>query len=119
MISVIFYSRLKGNGWMVAKGIKNCPICGGELRYRDKVSRIVRTKYRKTKWIKIRRLKCCNCGVLHRECPEFIFPYKQYETELIKGVIDGLINSDTFGFEDYPCETTMRRWQSQNLQVVL
>lgn len=101
---------------MVMEGADNCPICGGELKYRDKVLRIVRTKYRKTRRVMIKRLKCYNCGALHRELPSYILPYKQYEAELIQGVIEKLITPETLGFEDYPCEMTMRRWQMQKTQ---
>lgn len=50
------------------------------------------------------------CGALHREIPKTIFPYKQYEAEVIIGVMEGLITCETLGFEDYPCEQTMARW---------
>jgi len=104
---------------MITNNESICSLCGGELKYYDKVKRIVRTKYRKTYWIKIRRLKCTSCGVMHRKLPEFIFPYKQYETKVIRGVLEGLITSDTLGFENYPCETTMNRWRTRNLQGLL
>lgn len=87
-----------------------CPDCGGELKYYDSVPRIVRTKRRITKRIKIRRLRCDECRHLHRELPDDIFPYKQYESEIILGVIEGLITCETIGYEDYPCEMTMIRW---------
>ena len=32
-------------------------------------------------------------------------------TNIIIGVIEGLITCETFGFEDYPCEMTMIRWR--------
>lgn len=88
-----------------------CPSCMGSLRYYDRVSRMVRTKNGETKRIKIRRLKCASCNMIHRELPDYILPFKQYELDIIRGVIEGLITSDTLGFEDYPCEITMRRWQ--------
>lgn len=69
--------------------------------------------------MELRRLQCVRCGKVHRELPEFIFPYKQYELEVIKGVMEGLITSDTLGFEDHPCEMTMLRWTSQKLQILL
>ena len=87
-----------------------CPHCNGELRYYDKVSRIMRTKSRKTKWVKIRRLRCIKCGRVHREIPNYLAPYKQYESEVIQGVLEGFITCETFGYEDYPCEMTMMRW---------
>ena len=80
---------------MVSKAESTCPRCGGCLKYYDSVQRIVRTKNRKSEFVRIRRLHCQVCGAFHRELPDFIFPYKQYET---------------LGFEDYPCEMTMLRW---------
>ena len=97
---------------MVHKNESTCPLCSGELRYYDMVKRIVRTKERITKLIKLRRLRCVGCGALHREIPNFIFPYKQYEVEVILGVLEGFITSDTLGYEDYPCEMTMMRWRA-------
>ena len=95
------------------------PICGGKLIHYDRVKRIVRTKRRQTRYIYIKRFKCSECGSMHRELPNFIFPYKQYEAEVIKGVTEGLITAVTLGFEDYPCEMTMIRWRAQNLQRLL
>jgi rubredoxin len=96
-----------------------CPECGGDLKYYDKVKRIIRTKNGMSKYIEIRRLKCTKCGMIHRELSEDIFPYKQYEAEIIRGVLEDLITSDTLGFEDYPCEMTMIRWRAQKVQLLL
>ncbi len=101
---------------MVKENAKTCPNCGGRLVKDGHVDRIVRTKGRETKWIKLQRLLCANCGKVHREIPDIIFPYKQYEAELIQGVWEGLITTDTYGYEDYPCETTMKRWKSLKTQ---
>lgn len=87
-----------------------CPDCGGSTQQYDNVSRIVRTKGRKTAYIKIKRYRCTKCGAVHRQLSDDILPFKQYEAELISGVVEGIITSDTLGFEDYPCETTMKRW---------
>lgn len=95
---------------MVTKDVSICPKCGGSLKYYDQVKRIVRTKARETWRIPLRRLRCMRCRALHRELPEVIFPYKQYEAEVIIGVLEGLITCETIGFEDYPCEMTMMRW---------
>jgi hypothetical protein len=43
--------------------------------------------------------------------PDYLFPYKQYEREVIIGVMDGYITPETIGYEDYPCEMTMKRWK--------
>lgn len=103
---------------MVTDGGSTCPHCGGHLKYYDSVQRIVRTKGGVSDHINIRRLRCSDCGRVHREIPEFIFPYKQYEAELIKGVIEGLITSETLGYEDYPCEMTIIRWRALKIQPI-
>lgn len=99
---------------MIGVNETNCPNCGGGLKYYDSVPRIVRTKGRVTSQTTIRRLRCLECGGIHRELPEDIFPYKQYEAEIIQGVLEGLITSETIGYEDYPCEMTMLRWKMKN-----
>ena len=102
---------------MVRENDSICPKCGGALIFYDRVKRIVRSKGRNTEWIVVRRLKCKQCGAVHRELPELIFPYKQYEYEIIVGVIEGLITPSTYGYEDYPTELTMLRW-TRNLHIL-
>ena len=36
--------------------------------------------------------------------------FKQYSTEVISGVLDGIVQSDDSDSEDRPCEDTMKRW---------
>lgn len=98
---------------MVSANESTCPRCGGQLCSYGRVKRIVRTKGRKTSWIEIERKRCSKCKVVHRALPQFIFPYKQYESEVIIGVLEGLITTDTLGYEDYPCEATMKSWLLQ------
>lgn len=104
---------------MISDNILICPKCGGGLKFYDKVSRIMRTKGKSTKYIKLRRLKCLECSAVHREIPAFLFPYKQYEAEVIKGVLEGLITPETYGYEDYPCEMTMARWKAHKIHLLL
>jgi hypothetical protein len=96
-----------------------CPGCGGRLQYYDRVKRRIRTKGRASKYFEMRRLRCAKCGTTHRELTDDIFPYKQYEAEIIRGVLEGFITPDTIGFENYPCEATMTRWRAQKLQLLL
>lgn len=97
-----------------------CSICNGYMKYYDKVPRIIRTKGRQSKWIKVRRFRCTACGCVRRELPDSIIPYKQYEADIIRGVLEGFISCETYGYEDYPCEMTMFRWKSsQELQTLL
>lgn len=104
---------------MIIGDVSVCPKCGGSLKFYDMVPRIVRTKGRISKYVAIRRMRCSGCGGVHREIPAFIFPYKQYEAEIIKGVLERLITPETYGYEDYPCEATMARWRAQNLHPLL
>lgn len=103
---------------MISNNESICPKCGGLLKYYDSVKRLVRTKYGRKKKVVIRRLRCSKCHSIHRELPDFIFPYKQYEADIIIGVIEGLITCETLGFEDYPCEMTMFRWRLLSTEVV-
>lgn len=96
-----------------------CPGCGGQLKHYDTVERIVRTKGRRTVRTKIRRLHCTRCGAFHRQLPEGLLPFKQYEAEVVYGVLEEFITSETLGYEDYPCEMTMLRWLSQRTQLLL
>lgn len=99
---------------MIRENEINCPYCGGVLRYYDRVQRIVRTRYNKIYYIWMRRFRCDYCGKTHRELPELLLPYKHYERDVILGVIEGLITPDTLGFENYPCDATMRKWVNQS-----
>ena len=94
-----FFNQRKERAYMISDNQSICPKCGGQLKYYDHVQRLVRTKFGNKKWVAIRRLRCCKCHAVHRELPDFIFPYKQYELDIIIGV------------EDYPCEMTMIRWR--------
>lgn len=102
---------------MVTNDELNCPDCGGVLKYYDKVSRIIRTKARETRWVKIRRFHCTKCGRFHRELPDYISPYKQYESEIIQGVLKGIITCKIIGHEDYPCEMIMIRWKASKFYM--
>lgn len=88
-----------------------CDICHVEMKPFDRVRRIVRTKGRRTHWVYVRRAKCPVCSQIRRVLPSYIMPYKQYEKAVIFGVVEGLIDAQTLGFEDYPCEMTMKRWR--------
>jgi hypothetical protein len=55
-------------------------------------------------------LKCSQCNCLHNELPDILTPYKRYTSEVIEDVVDGTISTDDLSTENYPCETTMKRW---------
>lgn len=87
--------------------------CGGNMKHHDKAVRIVREKGGAKHRIYIERVKCEKCGKIRRIFPENILPHKQYDKEIVDGVKEGLIDSDTLGFEDYPCELTMKHWREE------
>lgn len=99
---------------MISNRLSICPYCGSKLKHYDKVTRTVIIKGGERKAFKIRRFKCYNCGKIYRELPDFVHPYKHYDSEIIEGVKDGLITSETIGYENYPCSTTMKRWLLNN-----
>ena len=76
----------------------------------DHVKRTVRGMYGTKTNIYIERTKCTSCGRVRRVLPENILPHKQYDKEIVNGVKEGLITCETLGFEDYPCELTMKTW---------
>ena len=94
-----------------SSAISYCPVCGEPLSYRDSCVRIMRLEGGRRRRFLIRRLKCCNCGKLHRELPDFLVPYKHYASEVISGVLDGIITPEDDDSADYPCERTMHLWQ--------
>lgn len=104
---------------MIIGNILTCPKCGWNLRYYDNVRRIVRTKGGVSGYVQIRRMRCSGCRGVHREIPGFIFPYKQYEAEVIRGVLEGYITPETYGYEDYPSQTTMMRWKAHKIHLLL
>jgi hypothetical protein len=53
--------------------------------------------------LKIRRLLCEECGVIHHELPDCIVPYKRYCAVVIENIINGQTH-------DAPCpENTVKR----------
>ena len=65
---------------------------------------------RERRTLRIRRLRCPKCGRMHRELPDCLVPFKHYETQVISGVLDGVVTPDDEISEDYPSEGTMKRW---------
>lgn len=87
-----------------------CPECGGGLAHRDNRYRISKDYHGRKRWLRIRRLKCSNCSRLHNELPDSLTPYKHYKTEIIENVLDAVSTPQDETTEDYPCESTMKRW---------
>lgn len=88
-----------------------CPCCSGDLVYRDQRRRIMRTYGGERSYIRLRRLRCPACRRIHLELPDCLVPRKHYALEVIENVIDGVSTPEDESTEDYPCESTMHRWQ--------
>lgn len=87
-----------------------CPICQAALTYRDSRTRIRKKEGGVKERLMIRRFHCKNCHSYHNELPDCLVPYKHYETEVISGVLDGVVLPDDSDSEDYPSFSTMLRW---------
>lgn len=61
------------------------------------------------RFLKIDVARCPDCKKRHRVLPDFLTPYKHYDSEVIEDVLDGVI-SEADGL-DHPCEITMQRWR--------
>jgi phage FluMu protein Com len=56
-------------------------------------------------WFRIRRLRCKECGKLHRELPDILLPYKHYRCEIIEETLDE--KEEAPG----PDARTLQRWR--------
>ena len=84
-----------------SSAISYCPICGEPLAYRDSCQRIMLLEGRERRIYIIRRLKCHQCGRIHRELPDCLAPFKHYATEVISGVLDGIVTPEDDDSADY------------------
>ena len=89
-----------------------CPKCRGTLTYRDSRSRIRKHEGGGKDFIIIRRFYCEHCHSYHNELPDCLLPYKHYETEVVSGVLDGVVTENDIDSEDFPSSPTIRRWIS-------
>ncbi|WP_262362270.1 DUF6431 domain-containing protein [Robertmurraya massiliosenegalensis] len=58
------------------------PCCGKSMRVIDTRNRKSKEGSGKTKIYNIRRLRCGQCRRIHHEMPDFLVPYKRYESVL-------------------------------------
>ena len=71
----------------------SCTICGGSLRYRDKVPRIMKRYNGEKSHVMIERRKCQNpdCSRLHRCLPAQLTRFKHFLTEIIEDTVDDIV----------------------------
>jgi len=87
----------------------HCPLCDGELAYRDNRLRIVKNLFAEVRRFLLRRLRCKGCKKLHTELPDIIQPYKHYDSETIQKVLDGSAEVAACSADD----STIRRWKNE------
>jgi hypothetical protein len=87
-----------------------CPICDGELCYRDNRLRLLNDAVGFVERYLLRRLRCVVCKKLHLEIPDNIVPYKHYDANAIQSVID---RKDGQLPDCAASMTTQRRWRAQ------
>ena len=102
---------------MIREFDKDCPDCGDILHPYGSAKRLLRGKNGVSTMIIIKRYKCNTCNRIHNLLPYSVTPFIRYDNEVVMGVLEGYISSDTLGFENYPCEPTMLRWRN-NLQIL-
>ncbi|WP_243131344.1 DUF6431 domain-containing protein [Desulfitobacterium sp. LBE] len=64
-----------------------CPCCGEQLVVIGSRERKSKSSGGQTKVIVIRRLRCIKCRRIHHELPDFLVPYKRYDSASIECVI--------------------------------
>ena len=94
-----------GKVHICGKVYPNCPKCKNLMKFRDTCNRHSKDNDSECTWYVLRRFQCC--GNTHREIPDFLFPYKHYDADVVQAAIDG----DTDGFN--VDESTIRRWRKQ------
>jgi len=71
------------------------------------VKRHYRTEDGEKHWIRIRRLRCKECGKIHRQLPDAILPYKHYLAQVIENVLENMEPEPT-----EPDASTLARWRA-------
>lgn len=99
-----------------AKRSKACRICGDTLKHYDRVKRFVRLAYGKSTYITVDRVYCKRCGKIQRDLPDSLLPYCHYEKRVIEGFQNGSLTQEQLEYEDYPSDTTIRRWIRKRLE---
>lgn len=96
----------------------SCSICGGVLKYRDKVPRIAKRYNGDVLHGLIERWKCQDpaCGKVHRCLPKQLVRFKHFITEIIEDTVDDVAvpenpdDSDRYYFES-PSPRTIAGWK--------
>ena len=86
-----------------------CPLCGGNLIYRDSKLRKVINLFGESQSFLLRRLRCTECKKIHTELPDIIQPYKHYNSDTIQSILDDCADASDCAADD----STVRRWKAE------
>ena len=101
------HNELSGIFTITSSEIICCPLCNGELSYRDSRLRTLKDFIGEHCRFFLRRLRCPKCEKLHTELPSIIQPYRHYCSDAIQSVLDG--NEAGCGADN----STIRRWKTE------
>jgi len=94
-----------------------CPKCGKLMAFRDTCKRNGLDKDARCRRYILRRFKCKDCKNTHREIPDFLFPYKHYEADVIQAAIDG--ETDGISADNSTIRNWQKQWQEQETRIQL
>jgi uncharacterized protein YbaR (Trm112 family) len=98
---------------VIAEEFVCCPLCRGELFYRDSRLRTLKGLLGEVWYFFLRRMRCQTCKKLHTELPSIIQPYRHYSSEAIQSVLDG----SEAGVDCVADNSTIRRWKTDFAQA--
>jgi hypothetical protein len=106
---ILEYNEIKGYFLVKADEIVDCPLCNGDLKYRDSVFRNLKDLASEVMRLLLRRLLCLTCKTLHRELPDIVQPYKHYSSDVIQAVIDEEEETSQCAADN----ATIKRWKTE------
>lgn len=99
----------KTNTWIIIPMERSvCPYCLTSLNSRDSKLRSGIKSSGEKRWYRIRRLRCPGCGSIHTELPDFLHPFKHYESAVIQDELDEVTPSCCAADD-----STIRIWRGQ------
>ena len=101
------HNELSGIFTITAEEIICCPLCSGELLYRDSRLRMLKDFLGELSYFYVRRLRCQTCKKIHTELPSIIQPYRHYSSAAIQSVLDG--NEPGCAADN----STIHRWKTE------
>jgi hypothetical protein len=103
------HNELSGIFTITAEEFICCPLCYGELSYRDSRLRMLKNLLGEISHFLLRRLRCTGCKKLHTELPSIIQPYRHYSSDVIQSVLDGSEEGSDCAADN----STIRRWKTE------